>query len=436
MTETSKTGLRILRWKDTPEATKKALLARASTDLARVEEDVRFWINEVRLRGDAALVDYARKFDNPHFTAADLRVSGADIEAAYAAVSPALLKAIRDEIAISRRFHENMAESLPRHVEVETIPGLKAGYKRLPIDAAGLYVPAGKAPLPTTAQLLTVAAKAAGVARCVVIFPPTGAHPSIIVAAHEAGADEIYRIGGIAGIAALALGTETIRPVQKIAGPGSTYVQAAKLALIHEVGIDMLSGPSEILVLADETAHAGFIASDILGQCEHGSDSAALVVTTSEKIAQEIAREVEVQRAALSRARYFDEALARHSAIVIVESAEEAIALSNLYKPEHLEIFMKDPRGVLAAIRHAGSVFLGPYAPVAAGDYATGTNHCLPTGSAVAHASPVGPETFMKTIQFQEVPQAALSQLEPIISALADTEGLDAHKKSVLLRLK
>lgn len=430
------TKLKIMRWRETPADVRKALLARAGADLTRVEKDVRFWIDAVRTRGDAALVEYAQKFDNPSFTAAQLRVSDADIKAAYAATPPALLKAIKDEIAISRRFHEHMAASLPKHVEMETIAGLRAGYKRVPVDAAGLYVPAGKAPLPTTAQLLTVAAKAAGVKRCVVIFPPTGAHPSIIVAAAEAGADEIYRIGGIAGIAALALGTETIAPVQKIAGPGSTYVQAAKLQLIGHVGIDMLSGPSEILVLADDTANTAFIASDILGQCEHGADSAAIVVTTSIAMAEAIAREVEEQRAHLSRATYFDEALARHSAILVVESEDEAIELSNLYKPEHLEIFMRDPRAVLEKIRHAGSVFLGPYAPVAAGDYATGTNHCLPTGSAVAHASPVGPETFMKTIQFQEVPQSALRELEPIISALADVEGLDAHKKSVLLRLK
>lgn len=433
---TSQSPLRILRWQDTSPAEQKALLARASVDLAHVEADVRHWIGDVRARGDAALVDYARRFDAPAFTAAQLRVSEDDIRAAYAALAPDVLQAIRDVIAISRRFHEHMAASLPRVVELETIPGLYAGTRRLPIDSAGLYVPAGKAPLPTTAQLLTVAAKAAGVPRCVVVFPPTGAHPSIIVAAREAGADEIYRIGGIAGIAALALGTQTIAPVQKIAGPGSTYVQAAKLQLIHDVGIDMLSGPSEILVLADDSANPAFIAADILGQCEHGPDSAAVVVTPSMGMAQAIAAEVQRQRSALSRAQYFDEALKKHSAIVVVDSAQDAIALSNLYKPEHLEICMDNPRGVLEHIRHAGSVFLGAHAPVAAGDYATGTNHCLPTGSAVAHASPVGPETFMKTIQYQDVPREALARLAPAIATLADVEGLDAHKKSVLMRVK
>jgi histidinol dehydrogenase len=427
--------VKILIWRETTPNVKAALLARAQVDLSGVADDVRYWINEVRNRGDEALLEYTRKFDKPDFDIRRLRVSMDDIDQALKRLDPELLAAIEKQIEVVTGFHAHMAASLPRQVAVENIPGLVTGYKRMPIDSAGLYVPAGKAPLPSTAMMLTVAAKTAGVGRAVVCFPPNGDHDAIICAAHLSGADEIYRVGGIAGIAALALGTETIGRVQKIAGPGSTYVQAAKLQLIDCVGIDMLSGPSEIMVLADDSANPVFIASDILGQCEHGPDSASVLVTTSLDLAKKVVEEIELQRTRLSRGRYLDKALQGYTACVVVESMAQALDLVNAYMPEHLEIMTRDPQREFADVRHAGSVFLGDYAPVAAGDYTTGTNHCLPTGQAVAHASAVGPETFMKIIQYQNVSRSALQSLAPTIVRVADEEGLDAHKQSVLLRI-
>lgn len=428
--------LRILEWKNIEAAERKRLFARAGSDVEKVKADVALWIERVRQEGDAALVEYTRKFDNPNFDLKQLRVSEEDIRAAYKALPENVLRIFREQIAISRGFHEKVAESLPRFFEVENVRGMKAGYKRVPVDSAGLYVPAGKAPLPSTAQMLGVAAKAARVPRIAACFPPTARHEAIIVAAKEAGVDEIYRVGGIAAIAALALGTESIRPVAKIAGPGSTYVQTAKLQLAAEVGIDMFSGPSEIMVLADEMADAGFIAADILGQCEHGPDSAAILVTTSRQMAESVVAAIDAQRGVLTRQDTLEKALAGFSAAIIVSNIQEMIDVANEYGAEHLQIMVKDAEKVFEKIRHAGSVFIGNYAPVAAGDYASGANHCLPTGKAVQWASPVSPETFMKSVQFQKLSKEALTALEPIISTVAELEGLTAHKESIRIRVQ
>lgn len=426
----------IVQWESASKETRFRILERSQVDLRAVESTVRDWISAVAERGDAALVEYIRKFDDPNFELKSLRVSATERERAYAEIDPELLESIREQIRISKNFHEKYADTLTKSWEIEPMPGLRVGYRRQPIDAAGLYVPAGKAPLPTVAQILTVAAKAAGVPRTVVCFPPTDRHAAIIVAASEAGADEIYRVGGIAAIAALALGTETIRPVQKIAGPGNSFVQAAKLQLVERVGIDMLSGPSEIAIIADETANAAFIASDILAQCEHGADSVGVVATTSESLAREIASEVEKQRAGAARMEYLSESLSRYSAIILFEDQDSLVDFINDYSPEHLEIQTKNPREVFEQIRNAGSTFLGPYAPVAVGDYASGTNHCLPTGVAARFSSPVSPETFMKCLQYQELTDGALRSLQPIVERISDAEGLPAHKRSVQLRFE
>jgi len=426
--------IKIYEWSKTSSADKNRIMNRAQADMEPIKNDVAVWLERVRKDGDAALVEYIRKFDNPSFQKSQLRVSQQDIQEAYKRIAPEVLRQMKEQIRISTAFHKAQADRLEKTFEVETVKGVRTGFVRVPIDAVGLYVPAGKAPLPTVAQILTVAAKAAGVPRKVVCFAPTAPNYEIIVAATEAGADEIYRVGGIAAIGALAYGTETIRPVNKIAGPGNPYVQAAKLQVFGRVGIDMLSGPSEALIMADETSNPAYLAADILARCEHGADSAGVVVTTSILIAQKTQAEVEKQAPLRSRQQYIQPALSTYSAIVVVRDLEDMIAFANDYSAEHLEIQTKEPEKVFARIRNAGSVFIGNYAPVAVGDYASGTNHCLPTGNAPKYASPVGVETFMRSMEYQILTRDGLKTLQPIVQAISRVEGLDAHEESVNIR--
>ena len=438
----------IVHWKDADEETRSRILRRAKAAFAEIESDVRFWVDEIRTEGDKGILGYIRQFDTKDgcigkfnaedFNQSKFRISKFDIESAYDTIEHSLLLSIREQVRLSRKFHEEYAATLPKEFETEQVPGVIAGYKRLPVASAGLYVPAGKAPLPTVAQILTVAAKAAGVERCVVCFPPTTeiSETAIIVAAHEVGADEIYRVGGIAAIAALAYGTETIKPVDVIAGPGNPWVQAAKLMVSGQVGIDMVAGPSEAMIVADDSANPEYIAADILAQCEHGYDSAGVLVTTSLTVAEETLREIKGQFASLDRGNYLEKSLSQYSALIVVDTEDDLLDLVNEYAPEHLEIQLADPTAFLAKVKNAGSCFLGNYSPVAAGDYATGTNHTLPTGTATRYASAVSPETFMKTIQYQRLTKEGLKELQPIVEAISGAEGLDAHKRSVQIRFE
>lgn len=438
----------LIRWKEANSETQKRILDRAQASFSSIENDVRFWIDQIRQRGDEAILDYVRKFDlrdgkigkfnADSFGVEQFKVTALDLERAYDTIDRELLLSIRRQVELSRKFHEAYAANLPKDFEIEQVPGVIAGYKRLPVASAGLYVPAGKAPLPTVAQILTVAAKSAGVERCVVCFPPTNevSETAILVAANEAGADEIYRVGGIAAIAALAYGTETIKPVDKIAGPGNPWVQAAKLLVSGQVGIDMIAGPSEAMIVADETANPAYIAADILAQCEHGSDSAGVLVTASQAMAEQVKQAIEVQVAGLDRQGYLEKSLSQYSALIVVDSEGELVALMNEYAPEHLEIQVANPEGFMNKVKNAGSCFLGNDSPIAAGDYATGTNHTLPTGTATRFSSAVSPETFMKTIQYQRVTKSGLDHLKPIVEQISDAEGLDAHKRSVQIRFE
>jgi histidinol dehydrogenase len=428
--------IKIYDWKNIGEEDRSRLMQRAQADMEPIKETVAMWLNRVREEGDVAVLAYIRQFDDPNFSLNQLRVTKDDIQVAYERTDPNVLKMIRRQIEISHAFHIEQASKITREWEIESVPGVKTGVRVVPIDAVGLYVPAGKAPLPTVAQILTVAAKAAGVPRAVVCFAPTAPNYEIIVAANEAGADEIYRVGGIAAIGALTYGTETISPVYKICGPGNPYVQAAKLQVFGKVGIDMLSGPSEALILADESADPRFLAADILARCEHGSDSAGVMATSSRVLAEQVKIEVELQAPLLVRQKYIQEALLEYSAILVFDSDEEVIEFANDYSAEHLEIQMKDPLAILPRIRNAGSVFLGDYAPVAVGDYASGTNHCLPTGVAPKFASPVCVQTFLKEMEYQFLTREGLENLKPIVESISDVEGLDAHKRSVQIRFE
>lgn len=428
--------IKIYEWKNTPKKDKELILARSQTDMESIREYVAEIIKDVRKNGDKAITKYAQKFDDLKFSPEKLRVSKRDIEKAYETVDSKIIETMREQIKISSAYAKAERKNIVDSWEIETTPGVVTGLRHTPIESVGLYVPAGKAPLPVVAQILTVAAKTAAVPRKVVCFPPIGELLEMIVSADLAGADEIYRVGGVQAIAALAYGTETIKPVRFIAGPGNPYVQTAKLQVFGRVGIDMLSGPSEVLILADDSANPAYLAADILARCEHGGDSAGVMITDSRRIAAQTTAEIEKQAPKLTRQEYINMALAQYSAIILVDSIEQMIEFSNEYSPEHLEVQIKNPKKYLNKLTNAGTVFLGDYAPVAVGDYASGTNHCLPTGVAPKFASPVGVKMFLRASGYQQLTEQGLKRLKPIVETLSDVEGLDAHKRSVQIRFE
>jgi histidinol dehydrogenase len=419
--------------------TREKLFRRAQADIDAIYDDVKYWVQKVKNEGDAAIVEYIQKFDDPNFTADQIRVSKEEIKAAYDKVDPEVLVQMKKQIRISKNFHKEQADKIfaERSWEVEYIPGVRTGAKKTPLDSAGCYVPAGKAPLPTVSQILTVAAKAAQVPRVAVFFPPTGNYPEILVAADIAGADEVYRVGGIAAIAAMAYGTESIKAVEKISGPGSPWVQAAKLQVFGQVGIDMLAGPSEGLIMADKDANPDWVAADVIARCEHGPDSCMPVVTDSPELAEQILASLEKLTPSRKRQEFIQAAFKNgYNGIVIVENLEEMIDFANEYAAEHLEIQTQNAEEVSLKIRNAGSIFIGEFAPVPVGDYASGTNHSLPTARAVKFSSPVGVETFIKSVEFQILNQEGIKALEPIVTAISDIEGLDAHGEAVRMRCR
>lgn len=426
--------VKIFKWDTMLPQDRERILKRSQADLERIRGDVAQIISDVRQNGEEALLKYTRDFDNPDFQLSQLKVTDQDIERAYHRVNREVVTTIREQIEISSTYAKKEKDSITMDWRIETIPGVITGLRLTSIESVGLYVPATKAPLPVVAQILAVTAKAAEVSRIVVCFPPTGDHSEIIISAIEAGADEIYRMGGVQAIAGLAYGTKSIKPVKFIAGPGNRYVQAAKLQVFGQVGIDMLSGPSEALILADESANPAYLAADILARCEHGEDSAGVLITNSEEIAKMTAQEVKKQAPLLGRKEYIGQALTQYSAIIIMNSLDEMIEFTNEYSPEHLEVQVKSPQDLLPKLHNAGSIFLGEFAPVAVGDYASGTNHCLPTGAAAKFASPVGVRMFLKASSYQQLTKEGLKKLAPIVEKLSDVEGLDAHKRSVQIR--
>lgn len=427
-------SLALLRWKDASVEVRERIMKRSQRDMSGAREVARLWIDRIAARGDDALIEYIREFDDEFFTKDQLRVTRADIEEAYRNVSPDTVELIRRQIAISKEFHARQVPA-ERTVTGEFLPGVVTGWKISAIESVGLTVPAGQVPLPTVMQILTVAAKTAGVKRVVACFPPTGKHYEMLIAADISGTDEIYRVGGIAGIAAMSIGTETIRPVLKIVGPGSIYTQAAKMEVsLRGTAIDMLSGPSEALIIADESAKPDYCAADILARCEHDENATAVLATTSRKLAEETLKKVSEQLPRLGRKHVAEVALGRFCAIVLFDSLDEIVSFANEYSAEHLEIMTASPWDVCERIENAGSIFLGDFAPVAVGDYASGTNHCLPTGIAPKTVSPIGVDTFLKKSEIQFLTRQGLESLEPIVSGISDVETLDAHKRSVQIR--
>lgn len=419
------------------------IMKRAQEDIDALKPSVEEIIENVRRRGDQALVEYTKRWDEQNYELSRLRVSAEEIEEAYTKISPLVLERIREQIELSRRFHEFQKSRIPNWQE-ELENGILVGEKWTAIEEVGLYVPGGKNPFPTVQQILAVAAKAAGCRRIVSCISPRGNGYEVLVAAKECGVDEIYRLGGAQAIAALAYGTETIAPVQLVAGPGSPYVTAAKILCQAKIAIDMPAGPSEAIILADGSTapgsdlstKAGYCAADILARAEHGPDSAGLLVTDSFELADLCRLQIEKQQRNLSRKNYIKDALENYSAIIVTKTLAQAVEFTNEYAPEHLEILTENPSCIFASIKNAGSVFLGYYNPVASGDYATGINHVLPACGWARRSSPVGVWTFMKRVQYSQLSKDGLSRLRPIVDTIATIEGLDAHRQSVEIRFE
>lgn len=397
--------------------------------------DVGAIIDEVRRRGDAALVEYTARFDGVPLKPHELRVDEGSLRRSAESADQSLIDALREAIRNVRAFHERQAE---QSWEMSPAPGVTLGQKITAIESAGLYVPGGTAAYPSSVVMNVVPAQVAGVERIVVVTPPRtlAENPAVAAALWELGVKEVYAIGGAQAIAALAYGTETMPKVDKITGPGNKYVAAAKKLVFGAVGIDSIAGPSEIVILADDTARADFIAADLLAQSEHAEDASAILITTSETLARAVAAAVARQTESLPRHSIVEQSLALYGAIVIVGSVAEACAIVNELAPEHLEIMMRDDEAVAANIRHAGAIFFGLYTPEAVGDYFAGPNHVLPTGRAARFSSALGVYDFVKRTSVLRYTREALALSANKIAVLAQAEGLEAHARSVAVRSK
>lgn len=402
-------------------------------DVSRVVYSI---LSDVRSRGDEALVDYTQRFDKHGLTTDDdWRISAATCKAAFDALDPELREALELAAARIRAYHE---DQLPRDRDFTDQAGIRLGAKWRPVDAAGLYVPGGRASYPSTLLMNAIPAKVAGVERLVVVTPtPRGEiNPLVLAAAHLVGVDEIWRVGGAQAIAALAYGTDRIGRVDVITGPGNDYVAEAKRQLFGVVGIDMVAGPSEILVIADGRNDADWIAADLLSQAEHDPSSQSILITDDAEFADQVEDRVDVQCSMLATEKVARKSWADNGVLLIVSDLSEAPALANRLAAEHVELAVDDPEAMFAQIRHAGSVFLGRHTPEAVGDYVAGPNHVLPTGRRARFASGLSALDFMKRTSFISVPESALGAIGPAAVALANAEGLPAHAKSVELRLK
>ena len=409
------------------------LLKRPTLRTEELMETVKGLVEEVRQGGDQAVMTLEEKFDKVSLSA--LEVSAEERQEAEQLVSEELKKAIRLAAGNIRRFHEAQRFE---GVQVETQPGVTCWQKAVPIEKVGLYVPGGTAPLFSTVLMLAIPASIAGCKELVLCTPPMKngrVHPAVLYAAGVAGVKRVFKIGGVQAIAAMAYGTESVPRVYKIFGPGNQYVTAAKqLVSLRQVAIDMPAGPSEVEVLADETANPTFVAADLLSQAEHGADSQAVLISTSEKLVEEVEREVARQLAELPRQEIAAKAL-QWSKLIVVRTMEEAMAMTNAYAPEHLIIEAADYLTLAKQVEHAGSVFLGSLTPESAGDYASGTNHTLPTNGYAKAYSGVCLDSFMRKMTFQEIRPEGLLRIGPAIETMAAGEALDAHRLAVTRRL-
>jgi histidinol dehydrogenase len=419
--------------KNPPKKQWKEIVCRPSFDTVHLFETVGAILEDIKKRGDEAVRIYGEKFD--HVRLENLLVSAQEKAEAAKAVSEELKQAIYTAKANIEKFHAAQRHELPR---IETSPGVVCWQKPSPIEKVGLYVPGGTAPLFSTVLMLAVPAKIAGCKEIILCSPPGKdgkIHPAVVFSAEIAGVDKIFKLGGVQAIGAMAYGTETVPKVYKIFGPGNQYVTAAKqLVSMKDVAIDMPAGPSEVEVIADETANPAFVAADLLSQAEHGPDSQVVLIATSEAFAKTVLQEVSSQLEALPRKELAEKALL-NSRIIVLQNTDEIVEFTNLYAPEHLIIETKDYASIAERISNAGSVFLGHYTPESAGDYASGTNHTLPTNGYAKTFSGVNLDSFTKKITFQEISREGILNLGTTIRILAENEQLTAHSNAVKLRM-
>ena len=401
---------------------------------ADIDAAARAIVDDVARHGDAALIAATKKFDRLDIAAAGLRITTAEIEAAVKSCDSATLDALkfaRDRIEV---FHQRQ---LPKDERFTDAAGVELGWRWSAIEAVGLYVPGGTAAYPSSVLMNAVPAKVAGVGRMVMVVPsPDGRlNPLVLAAAQLGGVSEIYRVGGAQAVAALAYGTATIKPVAKIVGPGNAYVAAAKRLVFGKVGIDMIAGPSEVLVIADRTANPDWIAADLLAQAEHDVNAQSILITDDETLANDVARAVDAQLTTLPRAEIARTSWNDFGAIILVKSLDESVALADAIAAEHLEIITADPEALSARIRNAGAIFLGGHTPEAIGDYVGGSNHVLPTARSARFSSGLGVLDFMKRTSILKCGPDQLRALGPAAMTLGKAEGLEAHARSIGLRL-
>lgn len=422
----------VIDWNAIDEAERAAILSRPAVMAGdRITAVVKDILEAVRTRGDEALREFSARFDRTEVKA--FRVGAEEVDAAVARLPEDFMAALRTAAANIEKFHA--AQKLGP-VEVETTPGVRCRQETRPIASVGLYIPGGTAPLFSTVLMLAIPAKIAGCGRVILASPPPIADP-ILAAARLCGIEEIYQVGGAQAVAAMAFGTESIPAVDKIFGPGNAYVTEAKRQVSGRpdgAAIDMPAGPSEVLVIADEGADPEFVAADLLSQAEHGADSQVVLVTPSRPLAEAVAAATARQLAALPRREIAEKALGS-SRLILVSSLEQAVAVSNRYAPEHLIIQTRNARDLVALVQNAGSVFVGDYSPESGGDYATGTNHVLPTYGWAATYSSLGLADFTKRLTIQEMQPEGFLKLGPAIALLAEAEELDAHANAVRVRL-
>lgn len=424
---------------DSPEgrARIESLVARQFEVPAEYEAQVRHILERVRSYGDDAVLEYTRRFDAPDFTIRDMRVTEPEIERAYQEVEPEARRSLAKAISHIEAFHQGQV--LKSWITTRE-DGVILGQIVRPVDAAGLYVPGGQGgqtPLVSSVLMNAIPARIADVERIVLATPPNrkgGVNPYLLVAAMEVGVTEVYKMGSAWAVAALAYGTQSVKAVDVVVGPGNIYVTLAKKMVAGTVGIDMVAGPSEVLILADETAPAAYVAADLLSQAEHDPLATAVLITTSARVAGEVAEDLERQLGALGRADVARQSLTNNGLLLMVKDLETAVELANRIGPEHLEVLVADPWGLIPRLRHAGAIFLGPYTPEPIGDYIAGPNHVLPTMNTARFSSALGVETFLKRSSVLSYSARAFAADAADVVRLAEIEGLTAHAQSVRVR--
>lgn len=415
---------------------RRAIMERSMDDVSSVYEETSKILKDIKENGNTVALRHYKKHKED-ISPSDLEATKEEIKQAYNKIDPKVLDCLRVAAENITKFHKAQLEREMWFIEVRE--GILAGRIVRAMDIVGCYIPGGTAAYPSSILMTVLPAKVAGVRKVVAVTPPSKgmvANPNTLVAADVAGCDRVFKVGGPWGIGSLAYGTETIPRVDKIVGPGNKYVTAAKMAVYGQVDIDSPAGPSEALILADETGDPDLILVDFLSQIEHDPDSAAVLVTTSQSLAEEVCRLIGEAFESLPRKEIFQSSLKKHSYVLVAENMEEAIDFTNEYATEHLQILTKDPFITLNKIRHAGSIFMGPYAPVPVGDYASGTNHVLPTGQGARMFSGLSVDDFIKKPTFQYLSKEGLAALKDVVVTLAEAEGLPIHAEAVKARFK